>query len=165
MRREPSCPRRAVAARIQVFRVFASAPSSAGYFSNLQLLLISSLSLVTHPSSPSTLYHHFIGIEQELRLGFPKGEETFCACLMLNGNSSSFAIGICWCLSVAWIHSKSVFSTCVLPRAEMSLHFQFVEPLFIGMMWKALPPSDLVFFCQSFLCSPFPFLKVTRRYY
>lgn len=44
----PGCPRRAVAARIQVFRMFASAPSPAGSFLNLQLLLISSLSFSSH---------------------------------------------------------------------------------------------------------------------
>lgn len=47
-RKGPSCPRRAVAARSQVFGMFASAPSPAGYFLNLQVLLISSLALSSH---------------------------------------------------------------------------------------------------------------------
>lgn len=40
----------------------------------------------------------------------------------------------------------------------MSLDFQYVEPLFIVVIWKALLPVRVNLFYQGFLC-PLPFLK------
>lgn len=45
----------------------------------------------------------------------------------------------------------------------MSLDSQYVEPLFIVMIWKALLLLDLVF-CTRTFCALFPFLKITYIY-